>query len=196
VSNVPGQLRVVPLAVGIAVACAVLSWAAGFVPGYTYGLFIAFFAARPQARERDGRTVLFSSAMMAVTSAAAWLAWQPVSSAAENGGGFGMLVLDAALCGTFVLGVQNLVFGLMPLRFMDGHHLFRWRGGYWTAMYLVGLFGLVHVLLHPKTAPHGSDNAFTVTRALLLFVAFGLASLVFWAYFRPRRSQMVQEPAE
>lgn len=117
-------------------------------------------AEREEEREQDGRTVLLSSVVMLLVAGAVWFAWQPASTAAEDGG-FGMLVLDAALCGIFVLGVQNVVFGLIPLRFMEGQHLFRWRSPYWAAVYLVGVFGLVHVLLHPNTAPQGMDNEFT-----------------------------------
>jgi hypothetical protein len=190
VTRLPAVMRLLPLAVIVAIGCALLSRLAHFIPGYAYGLFVAFVAARPQMqRDQSGHTVLISSVVMLGISLVAWFGWQPVSAAAERGGGFGILVADAVLCGIFVLGIQNVVFGLIPLQFLDGHNLFNWRSAYWFAVYILGAFGFVHVLLHPKTAPQGVTNEFTVTRAAILFVSFGLASLLFWGYFKIRSAR-------
>lgn len=82
------------------------------------------------------------------------------------------------------------VFGLVPLRFLPGEPIFRWSRLSWSLPYALGLFAFVWIILNPKNGfAHATDQAGFVTAAVL-FVAFGLVSVLFWAYFifRPSRA--------
>lgn len=188
VSGLLSTLRVLPLALAIAAASALLSREAHFQPGYVYGLFAGYAVLRGRrlARAQEGRGILLGALCALGVSVLAWLVWgQSVSrSAAGPHPSFGLLVLDAALSSMFVVGVEGVVFALIPLRFLYGHKLMRWSRTLWGLLFALGMFGFVHVLLNTKT-----EQAHVVPLAsmIVLFVAFGAVSLAFWAYFRYRR---------
>ncbi len=87
---------------------------------------------------------------------------------------------------TVVAGLENAVFALLPLRFLPGAAVMAWNRRVWIALLAVGLFGFVHVLLNP-TAGYVADSTRTsFLTMVILLAAFGLASVLFWAWFRYR----------
>ena len=64
---------------------------------------------------------------MLALSVASWLAMAPVSEAADKpGASLGLLVVEAALGGTFWCGLDSLVIGTPPLRFLGGSEVRKW----------------------------------------------------------------------
>ena len=175
-------LRVLPFALVIAAALAVLSRVAGFEPAYVYGLIAGYavLAARALTPRAAGQAVLAGSVSLLAVSLLAWAAWRAL------GGPDGTLAADLAdsvLAAVAVVGVEGLVFALVPLRFLDGEALWRWGRLRWAAAYLVAAFVFVHVLLSSRADRITASEA---GRMLALFAAFGLASVAFWAWFRFR----------
>jgi hypothetical protein len=82
----------------------------------------------------------------------------------------------------FVGGLQALVFGFVPVRFLPGAKVWAWSKRVWALLFTIGMFGFLHVLLHPEDDYEGS-----LTTMIVLFVAFAAASGAFWAYFRYRK---------
>ncbi|MCU1455677.1 MAG: hypothetical protein JWN46_3823, partial [Acidimicrobiales bacterium] len=191
VRGYPGGLLVAMLLVAF-------SRVAHFNPGYVFGVFTALNFSGPVDERDDGRAVARASMWAFGLAVAAWFAWEPVSRAAlRPHPSFGVLVLDAALATMWVAGVQGLVFGLLPLRFLAGEKVVAWSRRGWAAIYLVGTFAFVHTMLNPGAAARGSRRS--ILPALLLFVAFGVASVAFWAFFRfrtPASSLPYQPPDE
>ena len=112
-----------------------------------------------------------------------WFLWIPVVDAAsEPHAGFVPLFLDTALATTWVVGIQTLVFGLMPLRFLDGAKVMAWSRVGWAAIYALGMFAFVHSMVRPGAEVDGN----TFRTAVALFVAFTVIAVVFWGYFRFR----------
>ena len=83
-------------------------------------------------------------------------------------------------------GIEGIVFALMPLRFLPGELVYRFQRWRWAALYALGLFGFVMILLNPATGYVPSQNSVPFVMAVALFVAFGLVSVLFWGYFRFR----------
>lgn len=48
--------------------------------------------------------------------------------------------------------MTSLVFSLMPMRFLDGEHLWAWRRGVWLALFGAGMLLFVHVVLSASAA--------------------------------------------
>jgi hypothetical protein len=193
-SRVQGYLQLLPSAMFVAVVCAGLSWLLRLDPPYVYGLF-AGFATVPRRRLTDpqeGRAVLSGAVSLVVVGAAAWLAWPPAHAAAHGHlPGLLAVVADAALFWVFVLAAEGLVFALMPLRFLDGEKLKKWRLVSWLVPQIlaVSAFGYLLVLRSGMNPPGGGVTA--VLKALAFFLVFGLLSVAFWRYFcwsgRPTR---------
>jgi hypothetical protein len=164
-----------------------------FRPGYLYGVVAGAAFQRALSKDEEGRGVLASAAVLIVASLIAWLAWIPVSHAANKpGASLLILILDAVLAAIFVTGIESVFIGLVPIRFLDGHKLFTWNRVLWGVLFVLGVFGFVHLLLRPGGGYFNQHTNLPVLTMLGLFVAFGLGSVAFWAYFRyrkPRRGE-------
>jgi len=177
----------------VGVLCVAASRLAHFQPGYLYGVIAGAAFQRELSREEAGRGVLVSAVVLLVASIGAWLAWIPVSHAANKAGaGLGILVLDAVLAAMFVTGLEAVVIGLLPLRFLDGHELFAWNRALWVIPFALGAFGFVHLLLRPGGGYLNHTGNTPIFTIIGLFLAFGLASVSFWAYSRFRKPREPQ----
>ena len=194
--NDPGRLSVLPGTIAIGAVCVLVSRLAGFQPGYLYGLLAGFVFIRELDRGEAGRVTARSALVVLAVSLAAWIVWTPFGHmAAHAHPGIFVLIVDAALAGIFVAGIESLVFGLVPLRFLEGEKLFGWNRLAWVGVYALGMFAFVHVLLHPGVAYQESPSGHAFVVALVLFVLFGGVSVALWAYFR-RRTPAAPEPEE
>jgi hypothetical protein len=189
-SGVPGIIHTIPRALLLAVVMTVASRIAGFQPGYVYGLVAGYIGLRERrlTASRDGGTVIAGSAALFALSAIAWVALGSVHTRAGlAGASFPLRLADGVLCATFLLGVQTLVFGLIPLRFLDGHVLREWNIRVWALSYAPGIVLFILLLgLNSQTAAQRGVAGGLIS-SLVLFVAFGVGSMIFWAFFRLRR---------
>jgi hypothetical protein len=182
-----GALSVLPGTLVVAVACVVISRLTRFEPGYMYGIVGGFAFAKALPRRDEGRAALMSAGWVLVAALVAWLVWQPVNAAAEDGDpGLLLGLADTALAAIAVGGVQGLVIGLLPLRSLSGHAIARWSRRAWAAAYGLVLFVFVHLLLHPSSGFGADAHPVPFFTWLGLFAGFGATSVAFWAYFARR----------
>ncbi|MGH3915777.1 MAG: FGLLP motif-containing membrane protein, partial [Pseudonocardiaceae bacterium] len=186
------QWSVPPSALIVAGFLAVLSRLAEFSPPYVYGLIAIYIGAEQallslneeeEGKERGRRTLVGMLCLFAA-SVIAWSVWSPVGHTFDQeAGGLGWLVADAFLPTFFLLGLETAVFAMMPLTFLKGKEVWRWKPALWVAAFLPVAFVFINVQL---AAREEADLALTGTaKAVVLFCAFGLFSLAFWLYFHP-----------
>jgi hypothetical protein len=182
---------VYPAALVVALACVLVSRLADFQPGYLYGIVAGFAFTAQLSRDDEGRSAAFAAVAGLSVSIVAWFAWIPVRDAADGADpDLVVLILDAFLATMFVGGLQALVFGFVPIRFLPGAKVWAWSKRAWALLFAIGSFGFLHVLLHPEDEYEGS-----LTTMIVLFVAFCVASGAFWAYFRYRTATPEQDEA-
>jgi hypothetical protein len=94
------------------------------------------------------------------------------------------------LAGATVVGLNRLVFSLIPVTFLEGVLVYRYSRPMWAAIYGSSVLGFVLLVLLPATrnAPPSAIGA-----AAVPFVIFVALSLGVWAFFR--RSQPSAQPA-
>jgi photosystem II stability/assembly factor-like uncharacterized protein len=180
------RLRALPSALLIAAACVLVSRVTDFQPGYLYGLIGGVvFTGRLNAVQ-EGHEVAVASVGTLAASIGAWLLWVPVSSAAAaDPSSFGLALVENFLAALFLSGMVGLVISLVPLRFLPGERVAQWHWGAWAVLFGVACLAMIDVMLRPQTRPaHASIAPFWTT--LGLFLAFGVASVLFWAYFKVR----------
>lgn len=188
-----GAFHVYRGGIAIAVFCVLLSRITTAQPGYMYGVMVAYsVAATGLARHQKGRVTAVSFSVILAVSVATWLLWTPVKSAASGHDVFPLVALSTAMASVFLGGMTSLVFSLMPLRFLDGEHLWAWRRGVWLALFGAGMFLFVHVVLDASSAAISPQRSYAV--AIGMFTGFGLLSTVFWAYFRFRQTPQTAQP--
>lgn len=196
VTGIAGHLRVYGGGIAIACACVLVSRLTQAQPGYLYGVLLGFTlgtAAPALAKHHAGRNVALGSAAVLVVSIAVWLLWTPVKAAADSGHAVPLVVLSTAMAGVFLGGMTSLLFGLLPLRWLDGEKLLAWQRFLWLALVVVAMFLFVHVVLdNAASTPHPGRN---LSVTIALFLAFGAVSTGFWAYFRFRPEPTPQTAA-
>jgi hypothetical protein len=89
----------------------------------------------------------------------------------------------------FVAGLEGLLFGLMPLRYLDGQKIVQWRRSVWIAVYGIAMFLFVHVMLRPGNNYIADSSDVSYATVLILFGSFGVLSVALWAFFRFRKRQ-------
>lgn len=203
-------LHIVPGAMAIAALCAATTRVAHFLPGYVYGLFITSEKPNPgqsateesaEAKDRlkkiKGRSVLTGAIATLIFAAVAWTARIPLDQAADAGSHYpGTILGDCVLANLTVMGIETVLFALIPLKFLDGYDLSEWSFVIWCA--LLGFAALVfsHVLFAARATD--TLTAESVWRMLALFIGFGVASIAFWAAFaiRSRRGSAKETSSE
>jgi hypothetical protein len=144
-----------------------------------------------------GRLTALSVLVVLGLSVGSWLAMAPVSAAADKpGASLALLVLEAMLGGIFWCGLDSLVIGMLPLRFLGGSEVRAWSRRGWLVLFVLIQMAFVHILLRPSTG-YVADTTHSPTLIVIsLFVAFALFSIAFWAYFRFRSPRLpASDPA-
>ncbi|MCF2526154.1 FGLLP motif-containing membrane protein [Yinghuangia soli] len=197
VSRLPSVPSVIWGALGAAAVVAAVSRLAGLTPGYVFGLILSFTAvyARNLTIAQQGRAVAIGAGVLTLLAGAAWAIRIPVRAAADGSThpGFGLLLTEDILTQTFVAGVTGLVFGLLPLRGLDGGQLWGWSRTAWSFTYAMAAFLFVLALTDPAGATDGGSRVMLM-RAAVVFGVFFAGSLAFWAWFRFRPDPHAPRP--
>ena len=180
-----GRLRAVPATLGIAAACVLISRIAGFLPGYLYGLILGYQFVRTLDKTQNARAVAAGAWWMIGLSFVSWFALGAVRTPGIEPS-VPAAIAESVFASFVVAGIEGIVFGLVPLRFLSGEPLFRWRRSRWGILYALGVFAFLWIILNPAQGFVGTAEETSFFSAVALFVGFGLASVVFWAYFRFR----------
>ncbi len=183
-----GQIALRPGALVLTAALVLASRVLHLEPGFLFGLIGGLAFATSLTPKSSGRLAVATSIFTLAVGLAAWFLWIPVSAAAAEGEvTFWLAVADAALAGTFIAAVETLVIGLIPMREFDGGAIKEWKFLDWAAVYGIGAYAYVLIVLRPASSS-GPDNNGAPWKALLIAGMFAAVSVAFWAYFRLRPS--------
>ena len=194
--RVPYKVEALPAGLVVALACVLVSRGTGFQPGYLYGVIAGVAFGRELRKQEHAHVVLLHSVARLAVGTAAWLLWAALYHFADHKGSFFAAVLaDDFLAAFFVTTLVSTVISLLPLRFMPGYHLKTWKTGAWFATFVLSLFVMVQVLLRPRSgvASGANQSHVPLVTTLVLFILFGVASLLFRQYFA--RKEAHQETA-
>jgi hypothetical protein len=177
------RLQVLPGTIVVGIVCVVISRVTGFLPGYVYGLILGLSFARELPERDEGRGTALAGVLMLGVAVLAWFA---LSALGSEGGGVLAIAARTILAAVVVGGLEGVVFGLAPLRFLQGEVLWAWNRIAWGVVFGLGVFAFAHILINPQSG-YLSDSSRTPLLTILgLFIGFGIVSVAFWAYFRYR----------
>ncbi len=180
-------IRALPATLVVAFICVLVSRLSDFQPGYLYGLIVGFFFAHTVTHTTEGKA---EAAAAGSSLIAALIAWILLAFLRGDGStdAFTNALLQAATVTVVVAGLENAVFAMLPLRFMPGGAVYHWNRVVWVVLIGLGIFGFAEVLLNPGSgAGYLADTTRTSFFTLVLMLGgFGLASVLFWAWFRFR----------
>jgi hypothetical protein len=179
-------LKALPLGLAVAAICVLVSRVTNFEPGYLYGIVVSIAFVETLEERHNAHLTVISTFSTLLVALLAWFAWVPINHLAGlHTGNIPLGVVDDVLGSIFVGGLVGTVIGLMPLQFMPGGALLKWRKDVWAIVFFVALFLLVEVELNPDSGPthHGGAPIVTV---IVLFVGFGGATWMMRRYFIKR----------
>jgi len=182
-----GVLRALWFTLVVALVCVIISRLVGFQPGYLYGLIISIvFVTELTARE-EGIGTWLASLWLLVLSVVAWVLLAFVRSQTPDP--WLSLVVQTVLVTFVVAGIEALVIGLLPMRFLPGHPLYRWRKSMWFPLFVLAIFGYLLILVDPANGYLSDDSRTPALIGIIFLVGFGIVSVGTWAYFRYRRAK-------
>lgn len=193
--RIPLTVRALPASLIIALVCVLVSRIANFQPGYLYGLVIGFFFAHELSPQIEGKAEAWAAGTSLGAAFVAWVLLAFIRGGAAGGDPVMNALLQSATVTVVVAGIENALFAMLPMRFLPGAAVYKWKRIVWIALLGLGIFAFAHVLLNPAAgAGYLSDTTRTpfVTLVVLL-VLFGVASVAFWAWFRFRPSTRHEE---
>ncbi|HEY6962096.1 MAG TPA: FGLLP motif-containing membrane protein [Gaiellaceae bacterium] len=188
-----GRLQVLAGSVCVAAVCVAASRALHLDPPYLYGLIAVFVVEREEDDAAGARDAALGAVATLGLSVGAWLLDLRIRGAAAAAAPSpGVLALDAALVTVFVAGLGSMVFALVPLPFLPGRAILRWRRGVWVALFAVGAYAFALIMLTPRDGYVANVPWNHVAAALVTFAVFALVSVAFMAWLRftrPRRDR-------
>jgi hypothetical protein len=179
-----GRLRVLPWAILLAAVFVLVSRIWSLQPGYLYGVVLGVVFLQAVGPRLEGREAATGATFTLILAVIAWglLSW--VRGAAVPLGDLALIVIETALAAIVVAALEAVAFGLMPLRFMPGYVIYRWRRPLWAVLWLLSLFGFIHILIGPNAGYLSDLSVPALLAAMGVFALFGAISVGFWAYFR------------
>jgi hypothetical protein len=190
--NSEGKWELYPPFILLAAFLVIMARLAHFIPGVVLGTVAEYEPAKRLSRRTAGIRVAITYGVLILVGLGAWFAWIPVEHAASHEGASSLtLVLDSALAITFVSALESVVFGLLPMTFLDGSALFRWSKAIWAAMWGGAVVWFSIVILHPALSTYGHeiDSGRAVWFALL-FSTLMVVAVSTWGLFRVRDARM------
>lgn len=186
------QVTALPGTIAIAIACVIVSRIAEFQPGYLYGLILGFALSQPISRTGLGRIEGIGAGVGLAAAVVGWLLLPGVRAGDQP-------ILETALATLVVAGLEGALFAMMPIRFLPGERVRAWNPRAWMAILGLAAFAFFHILLNPTSGYLAEAERGSMVTVIGLLAAFGLGSVLFWAYFRfrparPPRGTVAAEP--
>jgi hypothetical protein len=179
-------MRALPGSLVIAFVVVALSRLIHFHPGYAFGAVAGFKIASELERREKGRLGAASVLAMLAVSLLAWVAWLPVSHMASAGNpSLGIVILEAALASTFMVGLETCLVLSLPIRFVHGGDVAAWNRWAWAGMFVIVLFPVIHIMFAGGTHTLVTKGVHPLV-ILGVTAAFALFTVGFWGYFRFR----------
>jgi hypothetical protein len=183
--NVTSHLQLFPRAFAIAALLVVVSRLTGFHPGFIFGITCGL-AISGRLRDADeGRSIAIACAVLLAVAALAWIVWIPASTAAAADHPSTLAVIsDTFLATLWVTGLQVVLFGLLPLRFLYGEKVMSWSRIGWLALYGTAVFLFVQTIFHPGPGVWGGLSSSTMAILGLAGIALLIFSIAYWLWAR------------
>ena len=187
-----GRLRVLPWALIVAALFVLVSRLAALQPGYLWGVVLGVVFMRTDTSADEGREQAAGAAWTLIVAVVAWLALGSVRASGGSDSTFVNVATQTALAAIVVSALEAVAFGLMPFRFMPGVAIYRWSRLVWAVLFGASLFAFFHILIGPTSGYLSELSAPAWLAALGVFAAFGLFTILFWAWFRFRPAPVAE----
>jgi hypothetical protein len=187
---VPAAIRVYPLAALIAIVFVIVSKVIDFHPGIIFG-FVGAYAAISTSRRlntrQEGLVIFYGTLVVFIVSIGAFLLRDVLYKFSVESGGFLQYFIDDVLVAGNVIGLEGIVFSLIPIAFSDGAKLKAWNFWVWFAVSCTVTFSFYYIFINKDGTV---VQALTNVRMLIAYVLVGITfftGITTWVFFTLRR---------
>jgi hypothetical protein len=184
--GVPATLKIHPIALVLAVVFVIISRAVHFHPGLIFGFVgacVPLAASRHLNKRQHGISILGSTVFLTVVCILAFLLRTPVSEAMAGHESFGWVLLDMILTAIFVIGLEGLVFALLPLMFVDGERLVKWKKWVWLFVFTILVFLYYYIIINKDGGVVDAIGDLKVQMMFVITSVFLVFSIAVWLFF-------------
>lgn len=189
--DVSATLQPMPAALAIVALSVVVSRLAGISPGFLFGVVLGVVYARELKLRDEARLGILGAALTIAAGLIAWTGYGLVSAAASGPGFLNNLAIET-LAAITLEALGTLVVALLPIEFLDGRTIFRWRKLAWLGIYAAALLVFLFVVV-PLSDNWGVMSA-PVFGWGTLFAVFAVVAIATWALFRRRPGARPSSP--
>ncbi|MGH9121938.1 MAG: FGLLP motif-containing membrane protein, partial [Acidimicrobiales bacterium] len=144
-----GRVLVMPGTLVLGAAFVLVSRLIDFEPGYLYGVLAVFLFRSELDCRREGVLAAASALLVMVLAFLMWWARVPLAGADMVHASFWSVVLESALGGAFIMGVESTVVAMLPLSSMDGARVKEWSRVAWVLLFAFAIATFTQVLIQP-----------------------------------------------
>ncbi|HET6380528.1 MAG TPA: FGLLP motif-containing membrane protein [candidate division Zixibacteria bacterium] len=191
----PGRLEIRLGGLLVGLGCVLITRITDFQPGYLYGLVLGFAFSRDLDEREEGVAAAIGAGTSLVLAFVAFLTLGALRAPFGEATPTWLLPAEVALVTVIMGGIEDVVFGLIPVRFLPGEALLRWSRVAWAALFGIAVFGFLHVLINPASGYLVDTTLQPLSKVVILAVGFGAVSVLFWAYFRYRKAPPTEPTA-
>lgn len=171
--DMPGRFRANIAGFAIALVCIVLSRTLNLSPGYIYGVPVGLLILSTLYREREGYFEFLSIVWVLLLATIVWVAGSFVGP---------YEVLTDILNLFFVILVEDAFFEMLPLPYLAGGSIFRWRKVAWAVQFVTVVFFLFHTLFNPQGTIMNLAQEPPAAATLMLLFCYAAGVFLLWAY--------------
>jgi hypothetical protein len=182
-----GRLRVLPWALVVAALFVLVSRLSSLQPGYLWGVVLGVVFMRTDTSADEGREQAAGALWTLIVAVVAWLGLTAIRTSGTDPTFFN-IAAQTALAAIVVSALEAVAFGMMPFRFMPGVAVYRWNRLVWAVLFGGRLFAFFHLVIGPTSGFISNLTGPAWLAALGVFAAFGIFTILFWAWFRFRPS--------
>ena len=187
--RVPAVLKIHPIAMLLAVVFVIISRAVHFYPGLIFGFVgacVPLLTSRRLNTRQDGISILLSSLSLAIICCIAFFVRAPVEDAIAAHNSFGLELVSMILAAIFAIGLEGLLFNLLPLTFVDGERLAKWNKAAWLVTFTIVVFLFYHIIINRNMQFEDAIGDLKVQMMFVITIVFLVLSVIVWLAFRLR----------
>ena len=191
--RVPARVKIFTIGIAMAVVFVIFSRAFDFHPGLIYGflgVYVSLSAVRRLNERQQGITILLAALFLIVIVVFAFFLRAFIPDVSSNGGNFWLSLADGILVGVFVVGLEGLLFALVPLTFMDGAKVTAWNRWVWLGLFTLVAFLFYHIIINEHG---GLDEVVGDMEVVMMWGLMGFFLILSggtWLYFRLRHKPL------
>ena len=193
--GVPAKFKLHPIALVLGLVFVLISRAVHFHPGLIFGFVgacVPLLATRHLDTRKHGILILVSTVTLTIACILTFLLRTPLHDAMAGHESVGWSLLDMILAAIFIIGLEGLVFTLIPLMFVDGERLVKWHKWIWITVFTIVVFLFYYIIINKDGEIVDAMGDIKVQMMFVITGVFLVLSIGVWLFLGMRHKRKAE----